>query len=256
MRRPVLAGNWKMHKTASDAAAFAASLPEDVRSERQVDAIIAPPATALDHLSRCFEGNAIRLAAQNMHWEAKGAFTGEISADMLKDLGVRYVIIGHSERREMFGETDASVNLKTKAAIAAGLIPIVCVGETLAQREAGQADAIVVRQTNLALQGVKPKEPAGLIIAYEPVWAIGTGKVCAADEADRIMGVIRDEVARSQGPAGADGTRILYGGSVKPDNMADLMRYPNIDGGLVGGASLDPDSFAALVRLSRPTPAK
>jgi triosephosphate isomerase len=252
MRRPVLAGNWKMHKTAADAAAFAAALPEDVRSEKRVEAIIAPPYTSLDHLSRAFEGNAVQLAAQNMHWEAKGAFTGEISAEMLQDLGVTHVILGHSERREMFGETDAGVNLKAKAALAAGLTPIVCVGETLAQREAGAADDVVTRQTSLGLQGLKPKDATRLIVAYEPVWAIGTGKVCAADEANRIMGVIRSAVAETLGKDMADGMRLLYGGSVKPDNMGELMRQPHIDGGLVGGASLEPESFAALVRLCRP----
>jgi triosephosphate isomerase len=244
-----------MHKTASDAAAFAAALPEDVRSEKRVDVVIAPPFTALDHLGRTFEGNAVQLAAQNMHWEAKGAFTGEISADMLLDLGVRYVILGHSERREMFGETDAGVNLKAKAALAAGLIPIVCVGETLAQREAGQADAVVVRQTQLGLQGLKPKDATGVVIAYEPVWAIGTGKVCAGDEANRIMGVIRGAVAETLGRDMAEGLRLLYGGSVKPDNMGELMTKPHIDGGLVGGASLEPESFASLVRLCRPATA-
>lgn len=252
MRRPMLAGNWKMHKTAAEAAAFAASLPEDVRSERAVDVVVCPPFTALDHLSRSLEGSRVALGGQNMHWETHGAFTGEIAAGMLLELGARFVILGHSERRELFGETDAAVNLKVKAALGATLVPIVCVGETLAQREAGQADAVVEAQTRLALQGIKLPDASKLIIAYEPVWAIGTGKVCAADEANRVMGVIRSTVADALGAHVADGLRILYGGSVKPDNMADLMRQPEIDGGLVGGASLEAASFAALVRQARP----
>lgn len=253
MRRPMVAGNWKMHKTAAEAAAFAAALPEDIRADRAVDVVIAPPFTALDHLSRALDGSRVQLAAQNMHWEAKGAFTGEISAGMLQDLGVTLVILGHSERRELFAETDAAVNLKAKAALAAGLVPIVCVGETLAQREALQADTVVVRQTGLALHGVKLRDPGALVIAYEPVWAIGTGRVCDAAEADRIMGVIRAEVGRILDSGTAAGMRLLYGGSVKPDNFAELMGKEQIDGGLVGGASLEPAGLAALVRLARPS---
>jgi triosephosphate isomerase len=241
-RPRVCAGNWKMFKTASEARTFfekflepAAGIPDDV------ELIVCPPFTALQAARDVLASqNRIKLGAQNMHWEPQGAFTGEISAAMLTDLGVTHVILGHSERRQYFGETDENVRRKTAAALAAGLTPIVAVGETLEIRERGEQIAHTLAQTRAAFEGLSAEDVARCIVAYEPVWAIGTGKNCDANDANDMMRVIRGSVD------GLQNVPILYGGSVKPDNIALYAAQSDIDGGLVGGASLDPAGFAAL----------
>jgi triosephosphate isomerase len=238
--------NWKMHKTGSQAADFmAAFLPLAETLPAEVAIVICPPFTALGVVGASLEGQRIELGAQNMHWEPKGAFTGEISAAMLLEHGVKYVIIGHSERRQYFNETDRTVNFKVKAALASGLVPIVAVGETLAERDKGLCDDVVIRQTREAFDGVDRSALHGAILAYEPVWAIGSGKNCDPGEADRVMAVIRNCVS------GLDDTPILYGGSMNRDNVASYAERPNINGGLVGGASLDPTAFAELIVNAR-----
>ncbi|MEM6252665.1 MAG: triose-phosphate isomerase [Cyanobacteria bacterium P01_D01_bin.156] len=238
MRRIVIAGNWKMHKTQADSLAFLngfLSQLGDTPEQREV--ILCGPFTALTSLSKTLHGSRVMVGAQNIHWEASGAYTGEVSGEMLTELGVRYVIVGHSERRQYFGETDATVNLRLKAAQAAGLTPILCVGETKAQRDAGETETHVVGQIEKALTGV---DQSKLIIAYEPIWAIGTGDTCASDEANRVCWLIRSQLANKNVP-------IQYGGSVKPGNVDEIMAQPEIDGALVGGASLDADTFARIV---------
>jgi triosephosphate isomerase len=247
-RRPVLAGNWKMYKTAAQAAELASAVRKgagDVLGAREV--VVAPPFTAIAAVAGALRGSTIGLAAQNMHHEAEGAFTGEVSPAMLRDAGCSHVILGHSERRQFFGETDEGVSRKTGAALAHGLTPIVCVGETLAEREAGRTLEVVERQTERALRGLAAGQVSGLLIAYEPVWAIGTGKVATPDQAQEVHAFIRGLVSRLHGAAAAEAVRVLYGGSVKPDNIASLMAQPDIDGALVGGASLTPDSFLKIV---------
>jgi triosephosphate isomerase (TIM) len=247
-RRPVLAGNWKMYKTTAQAADLAAAVHKgarDVLDSREV--VVAPPFTSIAAVAGALRGSAIGLAAQNMHHETEGAFTGEVSPTMLRDAGCSHVILGHSERRQLFGETDEGVSRKTGAAIAQGLIPIVCVGETLAEREAGRTLEVVERQTERALRGLAPEKVAALLIAYEPVWAIGTGKVATPEQAQEVHAFVRGLVGRIHGAAAAGPVRILYGGSVKPDNIAVLMAQPDIDGALVGGASLTADSFLKIV---------
>jgi len=250
-RKPVIAGNWKMYKTSEQAVAFVEALPTNLLHERQVDVVLCVPFTALDRLCQSLSATSIGLGAQNLHEEKEGAFTGEISADMLRAIGCQYVIIGHSERRQYFMENDIRVNLKLKAALDAGLKPIVCVGETLAEREAGQTDEVVRTQTERAFAGVSISRPEAILIAYEPVWAIGTGKTCASEEANRVIGLIRRAIASRYGEDTASQIRILYGGSVKPETISEQMRQPEIDGALVGGASLKPDSFTALVTGAR-----
>jgi triosephosphate isomerase len=242
MRRLVVA-NWKMNMTGTQALAFLDDfLTQDLPDG--IDVAIAPPFTAVPQVGWRLRGSAIALAAQNMYWEQSGAFTGEISAPMLLDAGCTYVILGHSERRQYFGETDEDVNRKAKAALANGLTPIVCVGETGKERDAGEALSRVIEQTRAALDGLGRDGAAKVVMAYEPLWAIGTGKNCDADDADATMGTIRACVD------GLHNVRILYGGSVKPENVAAYAGKPNIDGGLVGGASLDPAAFSALVRAA------
>lgn len=242
MIRTIVAGNWKMHKTAAETAAFFDTfLPLTQASPPEVEIVVAPPFTALARASQCMNGARVRLGAQTMHWELEGAFTGEISAPMLLEFGVSHVILGHSERRANCGETDRAVNLKVHTALSQGLVPIVAVGETGAEREAGQTDERVVSQTRAAFANVAPADLARVAIAYEPIWAIGTGRNCDPDEADRVMGLIR---------ASLDGlahTPILYGGSMNAQNVGGYVRKGNVNGGLVGGASLDPTGFAMLV---------
>ena len=249
MRKPIIAGNWKMHKTVGEALALVRELCGITAGVADVEIVICPTFTALYpvHLAIC-EG-PLRLGAQNMHWEAQGAFTGEIAPAMVKEVGCTYVIIGHSERRQYFGETDDTVNKKVKAAFANELIPIMCVGETLEQREAGITEGVVGRQVRQGLTGLSAEQVAEMVIAYEPVWAIGTGRTASAEDANAVCRFIRQVVAEITGAESAEKVRIQYGGSVKGENIAELMAKSDIDGALVGGASLDVDSFAKIVKF-------
>jgi triosephosphate isomerase len=248
MRKPVIAGNWKMYKLLGEAVGTALALKPLVVNANHCEVVIAPVFTALKMVADRLEGSNIKVAAQDCSTEMKfGAQTGEVSAEMLKDVGCSHVIIGHSERRQFYGETDTSVNLKTKAALGAGLTPIVCVGEMLAEREAGSAESVVKSQLVNGLAGLTVADVERIIVAYEPVWAIGTGKTATPDQAQEMHGFIRLAVAEIHGKEIADKTRILYGGSVKPDNIGDLMDQPDVDGALVGGASLEAESFARIV---------
>jgi triosephosphate isomerase len=249
-RRKVVAGNWKMNKTVPEALALVRELKGLVASAQNVEVVVAPPFVALHAVAQELAGSNIRLAAQNCHWEASGAFTGEVSASMLKDVGCTYVILGHSERRQFFGETDETVNKRTRAALKAGLIPIVCVGETLAEREANRTLEVVERQVAGALAGFSASEVAGFVLAYEPVWAIGTGRTATSEQAQEVHAAIRAQLGRLYDGATAGQVRIQYGGSVKPDNAAELMGKPDVDGALVGGASLKAGDFAAIVRAA------
>lgn len=246
-RRPLISGNWKMFKTGEEAVEFVQSLKPSVASVTDVDIMIATPFTALPLVSKAIEGTPIGLGAQNMHWEHEGAFTGEISARMLKSAGCRYVIIGHSERRQYFGETDQDINRKIESAAKAELIPVFCIGETEAQREAGETFSVLDKQLKNGLEGLFSENLKSLVVAYEPVWAIGTGKTATTEQAQEVHAFIRDWFAKTYDPEFTQGLRILYGGSVKPSNVKDLMAMADIDGALVGGASLEPDSFSQLV---------
>jgi triosephosphate isomerase len=249
MRKKIIAANWKMNKTVGESMAFLDTFLLEFGDERRVDVVLAPPFTALAKVSeRLSSSERVKLAAQNMHWEKPGAFTGEISAEMLRELFVRYVILGHSERRTLFGETDDMVNRKTRAAIAASLKPIVCVGETLAERDSGQVEYVLERQLRLGLAEVGQEELCEVVIAYEPVWAIGTGRTASPAQAQEAHAFIRSQVAVLGGQNVADKIRIQYGGSVKPGNTAELMSQPDIDGALVGGASLDARGFVEIVK--------
>lgn len=244
MPRTIIAGNWKMHKTAAETAAFLEIfLPQVPTLPAHVGIVIAPPFTAIPRAHEILKKYpTVGLGSQNVHWELHGPFTGEISATMLTEHGVTYAIIGHSERRAANGEQDFAVNLKAKTLLANGLIPIIAVGETLEERNAGETDARVMLQTRNALDGIHAPDLAKVVLAYEPIWAIGTGHNCDPIEADRVMSMIRSCVG------GLDDVPILYGGSMKADNVAHYMAQPNINGGLVGGASLDPNVFATLIR--------
>jgi triosephosphate isomerase len=266
-RTPIIAGNWKMNKgTASEARALAAEVAAATADAMGVEVVLCPPFTVLATVVEAVHATTIGVGAQDVFWKSSGAYTSQLSAPMLVDAGARYVILGHSETRgrfgvaepdftetilRHFGESDASVNRKVRAAIDGGLVPIVCVGETLGEREANQTDAIVAEQVALALLGVTPEEAGALVFAYEPVWAIGTGRTCDADEADRVCGVVRAAVAAATDDSAAGAVRIQYGGSMKPDNAAVLLARPNIDGGLIGGASLKAADFAAIVAAAR-----
>jgi triosephosphate isomerase len=245
MRKPLIAGNWKMFKTAAEARAFAKAFRSPIDRVTDRDVVLGAPFTALWALADELKGSRVGIAAQNAHWEEKGAYTGEISVTMLKEIGVRFVIVGHSERRQYFGETDATVNKRTLAVQAAGLISITCIGETLQEREANQTFNVLERQIREGLKALP--SPASVVIAYEPVWAIGTGKTATSAQAQEAHAFIRKEFSKLYGESAAAAVRILYGGSVKPDNMASLMKEADIDGGLVGGASLEPDSFTKIV---------
>lgn len=248
MRKPIIAGNWKMNCTIPEALELVKRLKVMISDVKGLEIVIAPPFTALSPVSHALIGSNMTLAAQNLFWEGKGAFTGEISAEMILDAGCDYVIIGHSERRQFFAETDDSVNMKVKAALAGGLIPIVCVGETLAEREAGETFSIIERQLTNGLNDVRISSSEDLVIAYEPVWAIGTGRTATPSQAQEVHAYIRDLLKNLLGEAAGD-IRVLYGGSVKPENIDELMTEPDIDGALVGGASLKADSFARIVRF-------
>ncbi len=246
MRKPVIAGNWKMYKNVAEARALAKGLRANVSGVTDREIVLCPPFTALTAVLDEVKGCAIAVGGQNAHWEKQGAFTGEAAAPALADLGCRYAIVGHSERRQYFAETDATVNKRMQAVIAAGLTPIVCIGETLQEREANQTFAVIERQMKEGLKGLA--DPATLVIAYEPVWAIGTGKTATPAQAQEVHAFIRQLYGKMYNAAAAQAVRILYGGSVKPDNMAALMGQPDIDGGLVGGASLEVDSFTKIIR--------
>ncbi|AZB73119.1 triose-phosphate isomerase [Synechococcus elongatus] len=238
MRRIIIAGNWKMYKTQAEALEFLqAFLPQLSETPEARKVVLCAPFTTLPSLSKTLHGSRVRVGAQNVHWAKEGAFTGEISGAMLTEIGVRYVVIGHSERRQYFGETDETVNQRLLAAQSYGLLAILCVGESKQQRDAGETEAVISRQLEQGLVGV---DQSNLVIAYEPIWAIGTGDTCAAEEANRVIGLIRSQLKDADVP-------IQYGGSVKPENIDEIMAQPEIDGALVGGASLDAESFARIV---------
>ncbi len=246
MRKPIIAGNWKMNMTPDEAKALVTELIPLVK-DAKAEVVVCPPYVDLAVVQPLLAGTNIKLGSQSIHWAAKGAFTGEVSADMLKAFGVSYAIIGHSERRQYFGETDESVNARAKAAIAAGITPIICVGESLDQREAGETDAFVSGQTVAALKDITAADVEKLVIAYEPIWAIGTGKTATNEQANETVGVVRAAVASVYGKETAEKVRIQYGGSMNPKNAAELMAMPEIDGGLIGGASLKAEDFSKVV---------
>src|ERR1700676_1844335 len=248
MRRRVIAGNWKMYKTIADTRAFFAAFSPLVAEANYCDIVVAPPFVSVPAAVELARSTKISIAGQNVYWEKDGAFTGEVSPAMLQEAGCRYVIIGHSERRQFFGETDEGVAKKTKAALAAGLTPIVCVGETLAHREAGQAENVCLTQFRGGPGALTPEGFSRILLAYEPVWAIGTGKTATPEIAASAHRFLRQCAVEQFSPAQASALRILYGGSVKPDNIQGLMAQEELDGALVGGGSLDPKSFASLVK--------
>ena len=250
MRIPVIAGNWKLFKTIGESVALVNELRPLVANSQGVEIVVAPVFTALSRVSDAIQGSNIRLAAQDCYWEEEGAFTGEVAPKLLKDAGCSHVIIGHSERRQYFGETNLTVNKKTKAVIATGLNAIVCVGESLAERESEQTYSVIEAQIKGGLAGLSADDFAHVVIAYEPVWAIGTGKTASDAQAQDVHVYIRQLIARLFNQSVADAVRILYGGSVKPDNVKGLMSQPDIDGALVGGASLKADSFAAIATFN------
>ena len=252
MRTPLIAGNWKMFKTVAEATAAVQELGRLVADVTGVDVVVAPTFTALHATAQAARGTRIGIAGQNLHWEREGAFTGEISGGMLKEAGASWVIIGHSERRALFGETDLGVNRKIGAAFTNSLTPIVCIGETLDQRERNETFDVLDQQIRQGLEGLTGDQLIRLILAYEPVWAIGTGRTATPAQAGEAHAHIRSRLRQWFGADAADQCRVLYGGSVKPDNIADLLAQPDVDGGLVGGASLDPKAFAEIVRKARP----
>ncbi len=250
MRKPIIAGNWKMNMTPTEAKTLVNELIPLVK-DAACEVVVCPPYVDLALAAELTKGANIRVGAQNIHWAEKGAFTGEISAAMLKEAGAEYAIIGHSERRQYFGETDETVNNRAKAALAAGIIPIVCVGESLVQREAGETDALVSGQVQAGLAGITAEQAAGLVIAYEPIWAIGTGKTATDEQANETIGVIRKTLAGMYSQTVAEQVRIQYGGSMNPKNVKGLMAQSEIDGGLIGGASLKAGDFAAVVNYDK-----
>jgi triosephosphate isomerase len=251
MRKKIVAANWKMNMTVGESTAFMDTFLHELGTENSVEVVIVPPFTALSKVSEILSvGQQAKLGAQNMHWEKPGAFTGEISAPMLRELYVRYVVLGHSERRTLFGESDEIVNKKTRAAIDAALRPIVCIGETLSERDAGKVEEVLDRQIKGSLAGVSARELADVVIAYEPVWAIGTGRTATPQQAQDAHAFIRAKLSELWDSASAEKVRIQYGGSVKPQNAAELMGQADIDGALVGGASLDPRGFAEIVKAA------
>ena len=252
MRRPLIVGNWKMNKTASEAAAFIRDLRERVPASPHADVVLAPPFTALESVRNTLDSSSyFSLGAQNVHWETHGAFTGEVSAPMLRDLGCRYVIVGHSERRVLFGERDEHIQMKVRAALKHGLSPILCVGESLVHREAGRTESIVTAQLSGSLGGLTTQDLATVTIAYEPVWAIGTGRAATTEQAVTVHRSIRLFMETGWDITTASAIRILYGGSVTPQNIESLLTSDSIDGALVGGACLDPDSFATIITVAQ-----
>ncbi|MDE3017710.1 MAG: triose-phosphate isomerase [Nitrospirota bacterium] len=252
MRKRLIVGNWKLHKTASEAAAFVYRLSALARATDDVEVVLAPPFTALHAAAQAeLPAFPFALGAQNLFWEDKGPFTGEVSAPMLKELGCRYVILGHSERRRVFGEQDGGINKKVLAALRHGLRPILCIGETLTEREEGRTDGIVTRQLLAGLEHVPGESLAAVAIAYEPVWAIGTGRAASAEQATAVHRTLRKVMADRWSPRDAEPVRILYGGSVTPENAGQFLAAPDIDGALVGGACLDPQSFATIIEFAQ-----
>jgi triosephosphate isomerase len=251
MRTPFVAANWKMYKTVHEALAFVKEFKAMVKDVHDVEIVLAPPFTALHTAVEAAHGSNIGIAGQNLHWEREGGFTGEVSAGMLKEAGAEYVIIGHSERRRLFGETDQTVNRKLGAALAASLTPIVCIGETLEERDAGQTLDVLDRQIKQGLDGLTADQVGALVVAYEPVWAIGTGRNATPAQAGEAHAHIRGRLRQWFGGSAAEQCHILYGGSVKPDNIRELKALPDVDGALVGGASLDIKSFFEIVTRSR-----
>ncbi|MDD3612992.1 MAG: triose-phosphate isomerase [Clostridiales bacterium] len=248
MRKPIIAGNWKMNKTPEEAASMVKELAPLVK-DSDIDIVLCAPFVSLQATLDAAAGTNIKVGAQNMHWEENGAYTGEVSPTMLNALGVEYVIIGHSERREYFAETDETVNKKVHSALAHGLKPIICVGETLEQREEGITQELVQGQTEAALKGLSADDVKKCVIAYEPIWAIGTGKTATSEDANNVISYIRSTVKKVYGEEAANAIRIQYGGSMKPENAADLMAMSDIDGGLVGGASLKAEDFANIINF-------
>jgi triosephosphate isomerase len=250
MRKPLMAGNWKMNKTVAEAVSVVKALKSSIADVTDVEVLICPTFTALYAVNNEAKDSNINIGAQNLFWETKGAFTGEISPAMVKDTGCSYVLIGHSERRQYFSETDETVNKKTKAALVAGLIPVICIGETLKEREQNITFKVIEKQIKEGFDGLTPQQAATIVIAYEPVWAIGTGKTATPDQAQEVHAFTRKVYSQMYGDA-SQKVRILYGGSVNPTNVSDLMKQPDIDGGLVGGASLEAESFTKLVKYSK-----
>ena len=252
MRTPIIAGNWKMHLIQSEAEALAQQLKRSCGPAAGVDVVVCPPFTALAAVSRVLEGSSISLGAQDMHWDVQGAFTGEVSPMMLRDAGCRYVILGHSERRTLFGETDETVRRKLLAALQHRLKPIVCIGETLAEREANRTFDVLSRQLEGCLKDVPSEQliPGGLVFAYEPVWAIGTGRNATPEQAQEAHAFIRQRLAKQAGPSVGDALRLQYGGSVNAANAAALLQQPDVDGALVGGASLKAEAFSAIMKAA------
>jgi triosephosphate isomerase len=251
MRLPFIAANWKMHKTVHEAVVFAKEFRTLVKDTTDVEIVLAPPFTALHAVSEAVRNSPIGVSGQNVHWEREGAFTGEISAGMLKEAGAEYVIIGHSERRRLFHDTDEAVNLKLVAALGAQLTPIVCIGETLEERERNETLAVLDRQIKIGFDGLTGEQVGSLVIAYEPVWAIGTGRNATPQQAGEAHAHIRARLRQGFGAAAADHCHVIYGGSVKPDNIQELVTLPDVDGALVGGASLEVRSFFDIVTRSR-----
>jgi triosephosphate isomerase (TIM) len=259
-RIPLIVGNWKMFKTIQETRDFCAQLVADPKvkeafapgSDRKTEAAVAPPFTALAEAAQALKGSPIFLSAQDVFWAESGAYTGEVSPKMISDAGCRFSIIGHSERRQYFHETDETVNKKAVALLKEGLVPILCLGETLAERQGGKTFAVVERQAREGLKGLAVKDAGSLVIAYEPVWAIGTGQTATPGQAEEVQAFIRKLVSEIFSPVFSRGTRILYGGSVKPENIAELMAMEDVDGALVGGASLDAQSFARIIRGTLP----
>lgn len=251
MRKPIIAANWKMYKTLSEAVSFIKDIRQQIPNSNQVDTVVCSPALFLDQLVKAAQGSDVKIGAQNMHFEESGAFTGEISPVALADLKVDYVILGHSERRDMFNETDEAVNKKVHAAFKHGLTPIVCCGETLDQHEASQTNAIIQAQIEKAFQGLTEGQMEQSVVAYEPIWAIGTGKSSSPEHANEVCHAIRSVIAKLFSQETAEKVRIQYGGSVKPENIKDFMAQSDIDGALVGGASLEPTSFLKLLEAGR-----
>ncbi|MBI4353533.1 MAG: triose-phosphate isomerase [Candidatus Omnitrophica bacterium] len=250
MRKPIIAGNWKLHKTLQEAVQLVTLLKRSLPADQDVEVVVCPPFTALSETAEVLMESGIHVGAQDLYWEDKGAFTGEVSAPLIKDAGAGFVIVGHSERRQFFHETHETVNKKTKAALKAGLAPIVCVGETLAEREAGKTFAVLEDQLKGAFLGFTQEEIRKVIVAYEPVWAIGTGRTALPEQAQEAHAFIRKEIQKRFGEEAAKALRIQYGGSVKPDNIGSLMKQEDIDGALVGGASLEADAFAEIVKTA------
>jgi triosephosphate isomerase (TIM) len=251
LRKRIIAGNWKMNKSVAEAKDLASDIKRELADCRDVDVVLCPPFTSLPVVGETLDNTQIKFGAQNMHWESDGAYTGEISANMLRSIYCHYVILGHSERRSYFGETDEIVNKKAKAALAGNLIPIVCIGETLEERKAERQNEVVKSQLEGSLAGISTEDLKRVILAYEPVWAIGTGEVATPEQAQDIHAFIRQVVAEIAGAEIADGIRIQYGGSMKPSNAAELLAQTDIDGGLIGGAALDARTFVELVRVAQ-----